>query len=251
MEDPRIFTQQFDIQSHNVSQNFEVSLQYLMGCMQTTADLHVDSRGMGWNDLHAKGCFWAIYRMGLRIERMPRKYDRITVHTWANPPQGVFQPRSFEVFNQKGELVLRAQSLWLVLDDREFRPLKVEEVVGCDISHLMGQNDTFPIPLKVPPVSGDCAFPPAVRDVLYSDIDSNLHVNNTAYARWITDSLPLSFLQQHRLTGIVLNYTQQARMGVRYEVHTVQKSEREYISVIRSEDGKEEYCRVKTEWEKM
>lgn len=251
MENSPVFTQQFDIQSHHIAPDFSVSLQYLLGCMQTTADLHVDSRQIGWRELHAKGCFWAIYRMGLQIERLPRKYDRITIRTWANPPQGVFQPRSFEVFGSQGDSLLRAQSMWLILDNQDFRPQPVEQIIGNQRLELMGNNVSFPIPLKVPPFVGAPAFPSVTHDVLYSDIDTNWHVNNTNYLRWLLDSLPANFLQSHRLSEIVLNYVQQARLGDTYDVSSTVRSDGKLNTVIARHDSGEEFCKILSRWSEV
>ncbi len=250
MESSAVFTQQFDIQSHHIGPDFEVSLQYLLGCMQTTADLHVDSHRLGWKDLHAKGCFWAIYRMGLRINRLPRKYDHITVRTWANPPQGIFQPRSFEVVDQQGDVYLYAQSLWIILDDKSFQPITIESVMDTDVVSLLGGDHSFPIPLKVPLAKGETVFPAVTRNVLYSDIDTNLHVNNTVYARWVLDSIPAEFLQSHRLSEMILNYVQQAHLGDTYDVAMTSMSEGRIATTISRHGGDgADFCKIVTRWE--
>lgn len=250
MESTAVFTQQFDIQSHHIGPDFEVSLQYLLGCMQTTADLHVDSHRLGWKDLHAKGCFWAIYRMGLRINRLPRKYDHITVRTWANPPQGIFQPRSFEVVDQQGDVYLYAQSLWIILDDKTFQPITIESVMDTDVVSLLGGDHSFPIPLKVPLAKGETLFPAVTRNVLYSDIDTNLHVNNTVYARWVLDSIPADFLQSHRLSEMILNYVQQAHLGDTYDVAMTSMSEGRIATTISRHGGDgADFCKIVTRWE--
>lgn len=250
MENSSVFTQQFDIQSHHIGPDFEVSLQYLLGCMQTTADLHVDSHHLGWKDLHAKGCFWAIYRMGLRINRLPRKYDHIIVKTWANPPQGIFQPRSFEVVDPQGDVYLQAQSLWIILEDKTFHPINIDTVMDTDVISALGGNQPFPIPLKVPLSKGDMAFPTVTRDVLYSDIDTNIHVNNTVYVRWVLDSLPADFLQHHKLREMILNYVQQARLGDRYNVvHTSMSDGRIATTISRNGGDNADFCKIVTRWE--
>ena len=251
MKDSAVFAQSFDIQSHHIDQNFEVTLPYLLGCMQQAADMHVDSCHIGWNDLNAKGCFWAIYRMGLRIERMPRKYDTITVRTWPNPPQNLLQPRSFEIIDQNSKTLAYAQSLWVILDNANFSLQKVEDVVGQGIPYLMGEDEPYKIPLKIGPINTKEMQPATTRDVLYSDIDTNKHVNNANYARWLVDSYPADFLQSHRLTEIVLNYTKQSRLGDRYAVFINQKTDNQHLAVIEDAVTHEEICKLKAGWKSL
>lgn len=249
MKDSAVFTQPFDIQSHHIDQNFEITLHYLLGCMQQAADMHVDQCHIGWNDMNAKGCFWAIYRMGLRIVRMPRKYDTILVSTWANPPQNLIQPRSFKVTDQNGQTIAYAQSLWVILDNQNFNLQKVEDVVGQDIPYLMGENEPYKIPLKIGPINTKDLEPAAIRNVLYSDIDTNRHVNNANYPRWLIDSYSADFLQSHRISEIVINYTKQARLGDKYAVFIHQKSDNEHFAIIEDAVSHEEICKLKAGWQ--
>nr|CAB3477220.1 unnamed protein product [Digitaria exilis] len=39
-----------------------------------------------------------------------------------------------------------------------------------------------------------------------SDLDMNHHVNNVKYVRWMLETLPDQFLQQHQLSSIILEY---------------------------------------------
>lgn len=248
MNENAIFTQQFDIQSHHIAENFEVTLQYLLGCIQQTADRHVDAYHIGWHDLNAKGCFWAIYRMGLKINKMPCKYDRITVRTWANVPQNLFQPRSFEVLDADGNLMVSAQSIWIILDFDNFKPQKIDDVIGKDILDAMGYEAENPMQLKISKISGNQLFEKATRDVLYSDIDTNQHVNNTVYPRWLVDSVPVNFLHSHRLTEMVINYVQQARLGDKYDVTTVEAADGRLATTIARHGTDEDFCKITTRW---
>lgn len=247
MEQNPVFSQTFEIQSHHIVRNFEASLQYLMGCMQHTAERHVDSMHIGWDDLHAKGCFWAIYRMGIQIERMPKKYDVVTVRTWANPPQRLIQPRSFEILDKDGNILLRAQSMWIILDEQTFKPLTIEDVAGCgDAMYRMGDRNGFTMNLKIGSVDTAGLSPACTRTVLFSDIDGNRHVNNTNYVRWFIDSFSSDFLEHYSLRTIVINYTQQARIDDCYSIYTKWISENETLSGILR--GEEELCKIKAEW---
>lgn len=245
-QDP-VFSQEFDIQSHHIYQNSEINLSYLLGCLQQAADRHTDSHNLGWNALHEKGCFWAIYRMGIRINRMPRKYDHLTVRTWPNPSQNVLQPRSFEVLDSQNESVVIGQSIWIILDDKEFKTLDVKDVMGAEVSDLLGAKEGHDFNLKIGRVKTD-GITPITRDVLYSDIDTNKHVNNTNYVRWLIDSYPAEFLYTHELTELVINYTKQARLGNRYSVYiNMEKEEQHLASIVDAVTG-EEFCKLKACW---
>ena len=59
-----------------------------------------------------------------------------------------------------------------------------------------------------------------VQTVVPSDIDMNLHVNNTKYVQWAMDCVPLAFQQQYTPCEISVNFLSQARIGENYFVET-------------------------------
>lgn len=244
MKGETIFSREYEVQSCQITENFELTVQNLLGLMQHTAEHHVDTKKIGWKELNAKGCFWAIYRMGLRIHRMPRKYEMVTLRTWANPPQKLLQPRSFDLLDAEGNCLVEAQSLWIILDNQTFKPQVVEEVVGADMPYREGEGSRYDIPLKIARISGTPLFPPVTREVLYSDIDTNHHVNNTNYVRWFIDSLPADFIHTHQLKEIVINYVEQARLGDHYEVTTVQMGDGRLGTTIVRQGAGDEFCKI-------
>lgn len=244
MEKNPIFSQIFEVQSYQIAENFDVTLQNVLGMMQHTAERHVDTKQMGWKELNAKGCFWAIYRMGLRIHRMPRKYEQITLRTWANPPQNLLQPRSFDIVDTEGNTLIEAQSLWIILDNQTFKPQRVEDIVGVGMPYREGEGTAYDISLKIARIAGAPFFPTVTREVLYSDIDTNHHVNNTNYVRWFLDSLPADFIHTHQLREVVINYVEQARLGDRYEVTTVEVGDGRLGTTIVRQGTQEEFCKI-------
>lgn len=62
-----------------------------------------------------------------------------------------------------------------------------------------------------------------------SDIDLNMHVNNTKYAQWILDSIPLSSHGQYDLKSYEINFVAETKLE---DVIAIQKSQRDYL-----EDG--------------
>lgn len=223
-------------------------MHLLMGCMQTVADEHVDSLGIGWRELNAQNYFWVLYRFGIQIIRMPIKYDHLTITTWANTPTSVIQPRNFEVTDAQGNIIVKAHTLWTILDGEKFATHNIHDILKDEIKPYYVDDKVIPMNLKISKISLPDDFVPQPKDVLYTDIDYNQHVNNTVYSRWLFDSYPIEFLDTHDLAGITLNYTQQSRLGEKYAIYTMHKSELEHYSLIYNAETGTEICKIKTIW---
>lgn len=249
MNPAHYFSKKFDVQSHLVDNNFNMQIQPLMGCMQSVADEHVDSFQMGWNDLQQQNFFWVIYRFGIQIFRMPKKYDSITITTWANPPMNVIQPRNFRITDSDGRLLIQAHSLWTILDREEFATHSLQDVMNEKLTSNLVDDDRIEMNLKIPKITLPQDLQIPIHTVLYSDLDYNQHVNNTAYSRWLLDSYPIDFINKHDLKGLVINYTQQARIGDRYAIYTRQETATEHYSLIYNADTLKEICKLRSTWE--
>ena len=83
---------------------------------QTIAGDHYTSLGMGRDVAVARGCFWAVTRNDLRITRLPRVGEKLWLDTWAGRRgHGLFW-RHYRLQTPEGEILLRAVSMWVVMD---------------------------------------------------------------------------------------------------------------------------------------
>ena len=57
------------------------------------------------------------------------------------------------------------------------------------------------------------------RDVCFTDLDRNGHMNNTRYMDWIDDLLPSDFHREHPIKEFTVCYHSEAREGQRLDLH--------------------------------
>jgi medium-chain acyl-[acyl-carrier-protein] hydrolase len=74
-------------------------------------------------------------------------------------------------------------------------------------------------------------LPPSLReaarfDVRYSDLDMNLHANNTRYAQWVLDSLPPGWRRAFELTEYEVNFLAEAREGDSVAIRSTASAEK-------------------------
>lgn len=71
--------------------------------------------------------------------------------------------------------------------------------------------------------------------VLFSDVDHNFHTNNVAYVRFILNSLPSEFYQNHKIKAFEIHYINESREQEELRVYRKTK-ENQMIFLIRSKD---------------
>jgi acyl-ACP thioesterase len=131
------------------------------------------------------------------------------VRTWLRPPQGSFLLRDYEIFlNDKK--IGECTSTFSVMDMQTRKPATMD--FGSYGAVFREEGLLAHHPEKI-------ALANEVQDltqfeVRNSDIDLNNHVNNTRYAQWILDSIPLEILRAGaELKSYEVNFLAETKSG--------------------------------------
>lgn len=180
----------------------------LLYFVQETAGSQCDLMNLDWDTLSKKHLFWAIIRHRVQITRMPMKGETITVETWPMPTTKVAYPRSVVAYDSKGNEIFRTISIWVLMNP-ETRAMVLPGKSGVEISGIL-RGTELPAPNSLIPVSLSAR---QTRQVCFSDLDINGHMNNTKYLDWIGDLLPSSFHGSNVPKEFLLCYIAEAREG--------------------------------------
>ena len=122
-----------------------------------------------------EGRAWVIVRFSASVERLPREGERVTLETWAGESRHAFYPRYYRLLSGEGRELLRASSLWVVLDVKE-RTMLTASLPTLRGGTVTGHELPLPGVIKMPAGEEIGAFtvPPEY-------IDGNGHMNNACY----------------------------------------------------------------------
>ena len=171
--------------------------------MQELAEDNASNVGFGRIFLgETMGLCWVLTRVNLKMHRYPRLGDTIHVATWPLKPTKLTFLRHFMIRDAQGETLGVASSHWMLFDIHE-RVLRRTSTIG-DYPY----DPDAPVVLEEP---GKIKLPPDMplcetRNVRYSDVDMNGHMNNTKYLNWICELFSSEHIKTKRISQIRLNY---------------------------------------------
>lgn len=176
--------------------------------VQEIAGRHCLLLGTDWDTLAKKNMFWAVIRHRVQVTRLPKKGEQIRIETWPMPTSRVAYPRNVVAFDQQGNELFRTLSLW-VLMDLNTRAMILPGKSGVKVLGVL-RGGELPIPASLPPAQlSGCLS----RQVRFTDLDINGHMNNCRYLDWAYDLLPSAFHQDHQIRDFTLGYLSEAREG--------------------------------------
>ena len=190
----------------------------LLRLLQDIAGEDAERRGAGRPALVERGCVWVLVRNRLDIRRFPVPGESFRVTTWPMKGRLGLYPRLFELSAADGELLLRVESLWAVMDigSRAMFPCEERGVVmeGVEDGRLAPQRR-----LTVSEGGEVFAFTPAPEQ-----IDENGHMNNAAYLDAADERLPAE-LRGRAPAAVAIDYEHEIPAGSRAQVRVRREGE--------------------------
>ena len=203
-----IFTQMQTISAMDVDCFGRCKPSILLYMAQEAATGHCNLLQLDRYTMAQKNLFWAVIRTHVQIRRLPILGEKVYIQTWPMPTTRTAFPRAVEILDQNGNALVQIVSLW-VLMDTESRAMVLPGKSGVDVLGLLtGYEIASPGSIVPAPQNKTCS-----RQVVFSDLDQNGHMNNTRYMDWVTDLLPAQFHDIHPIQEFTICYLSEALEG--------------------------------------
>ncbi len=171
--------------------------------LEESAWRHANALGFGLNDTQDAGVVWVIVRLELDIHQIPHWGDDVYVKTWPRGVDRLFAYREFEVCDSKGNLLAIATSTWIVIDRQDRKAVKpsiVEAILPFVDKRMVLERNARRLTTK------GSKHLVGSRMVVFSDLDTNGHVNNCKYLEWVIDLMDHEWLKNLHNCCISLNF---------------------------------------------
>lgn len=176
----------FTVSFREIDSLGKIKLSSLLFHTQQSAGEHVQSRGYSYLFLMDQDFVYLLIRYQINMTRYPRHGEKITVRTWYSGTKGASLLRFHKLLDEKGEVVGEASGVW---------------IVASFSKHTVIRPSAFPYHLTVDteqkstiPEVAKCLRPETMTEVTqkkvrFSDLDTNNHLTNTAYADIVSDCI--------------------------------------------------------------
>lgn len=226
-------TQQHYLRAQDVDINGTWMPSAIFVRMQEIAEDNATAVGAGRVDMiDERGFAWVLTRMYVEMDSYPRIGDTINISTWPLKPAKLFFPRQFLFETQDGKTLGKASSQWVLFDVAQ-RQIKRSTELGNypydpNLPRLLPEPKKIILPRDMP-LAG-------TRKVQYSEVDMNVHMNNTKYLNWICELFTSDWLKSNYLKSVRINYIGETHIDCEIELYKKEADGGFYIYGI--SDGK-------------
>ncbi len=202
----------FTIRGYEVDADNRLTIQSLCNYYQEAAGIHAAALGLSIEKLHSEGVTWVLFRMQMEIGRLPAAMERVVVETWPVGVEGLQYRRDFLARDDRGEIVGKAVTHWVVVSLESRRVVRVPQCIS-DVRLEFPRTVMPASDVKLQPLDDEdtvCRFRARL-----GDMDRNRHVNNVRYLDWILECVPENVRREKTLSSMDICYKAESRQGDR------------------------------------
>ena len=207
--------------------------------IQHTAGEHSDALSYTYDGMAAQGIFWAVIRHKIEISRLPSENEVITLETWPMPTTRVAYPRATVGYDAQGQVLFRSVCLWILMDLKD-RSMLLPKDSPIQLQGIL-RGDELPAPKSLLPKPLERHCP---RQVVFSDLDKNAHMNNARYLDWLQDLLSAHFHRDHPMKEITMCYINEALEGQNLDLTWDLEEEGQLQLDIHRDKGDRDFDRI-------
>ena len=207
---PASATGLYPVRSYEVDTEGRLRIPDLCNYLQESAGLHARKLGVSVEQLLEEGMTWFLWRLHLRIERLPAWTEEVTVETWPSELGKPFAVRDFRL-RIGGDEIGVATSAWLLMDVARRRPIRRFPRPIAELhpeTPVRALRDRF---RRLPALQQEShlrSFNPR-----RSDLDLNGHLNHVATISAMLEAVPEDRFDPSRLQGLEVEFLGEGAYG--------------------------------------
>lgn len=186
-----------------------LSVTALIDAFQDCSTFQSEDSGVGFDVLQKENLVWVINYWELEINTLPYLCDYVIVGTYPYSFKACFGLRNFYMKDEKGNYLVKANSMWTLIDSVEAKPVKapdfIHEAYTVEEKLEMTYNSRK---VLIPKEDGIIAAQKDPVHIQIHHLDSNHHMNNGQYVK-----LALTQIGDAEITHLRIDYRKQAMLG--------------------------------------
>ena len=233
------YTEERVVSCYEADSNHNFRPTAMIDLMQEAAGRDASVLGFGYDEMISENTAWVLSRTRVCFHKCPKWRDSVVLKTWHKGANRIFYLRDFLLESPEGELLISATTSWLIIDLATRRMVRNTTLAENFDNSEMGD--------AIEEQAGKVMLPKGLEPelvhthkVVWSDIDTNGHVNNVKYAVWALDAVDYDILKEKSLKEMLINYDTEVMRDQTVELYRVvaQEEESTVVYIVGKVEGK-------------
>ena len=229
-----IIENEYTVKLSEIGKGNKVTNKAILSYLEDIGGIHSNMAGYGVFEIAQTHLSWILLGWRVEVIRRPKYAEKIKIKTWSKGVVKFYTYRDFEIYDQQGNLIIKASSKWVLLDTEKGKIVRID-------SELMNKYE--PETDKV--VFGIDEFDKIKEPEEYqyeteysvrrADIDVNNHMHNLNYIELANEALPEDVYRGALFNDVRIIYKKEIKYGDIVKCKYVFKDDK-HIVVIKNQD---------------
>lgn len=236
--------QKFRVRVHEMDHRQLIKVPSLIQLMQEVSFHNAKDLKVSFWDLEDQHLTWVLLKQDIKIVRLPRLDDVISIATYPSGFEKVFAFRDFRVFDATGEQIVSSSSTWVLMNTQSRRMQRIpEQFFNITEEGIEPLPRVLPTPIK----STDPQMEESYR-VGWYDLDWNGHANNSLSIRRILETLPLDHLKTQTLSEARFTFKSESLLHDQWKVSMMHHGEDNIHHTVTRDSDQKVITQAITKW---
>ncbi len=215
--------------SHQVSTydiDYQKRLRYanLFKYMQDAAQVHATLLGIGHAYLEQMHYAWILGRLRVQMNKVLHLGDVFYIETYPGSRMKYVYPRYFVFKDEQQQVIGYASSLWTIFDTQKREVVMTQEKIPYPNVDFAKPSLANPSQIELPILDQKVSY-----TTQYSDVDTNLHANNTNYIEWMMNQIDIQWMHHYYPESIQVNYLHEIAYHQTFIIHYTKLENKMYF----------------------
>ena len=201
--------------------NDRISIKSILNIFQDVASIHAEEIGVGYQEMLNKNLYWVLSRIKIDIIQMPEINQSVIVETWPHEKGRIDFDRDLRILSEDGKVLIIGTSKWCVIDTINRKLQRSDNInYNGEIYPKLNYEDK----LNKISIPNNEIIEKSKYKVAYSDLDHNLHMNNTNYA-----NLVMNTIKNKKISHFEINFLNECRLDDEITLYHTSDNSHEYV----------------------
>ena len=229
-----ILENEYTVKLSEIGKGNKVTNKAILSYLEDIGGVHSNKAGYGVFEIEQTHLSWILLGWRLQVIRRPKYAEKIKIRTWSKGVIKLYTYREFEIYDEQGNLIIKASSKWVLLDIEKGKIVRIEP-------ELMNRYE--PEPDKA--VFGIEEFDKIKEPDKYqfeteytvrrADIDVNNHMHNLNYIELANEALPEEIYRGALFNDVRITYKKEIKLGDTVKCKYAFREDK-HVVVIKNED---------------
>lgn len=197
----------------------KMKLSNILRHTQEIASRHLDVQGYPFSKLEKMGSIFLLSRLAVKIIDMPKAGEELVEQTWAKGTKGAYFLRDCVFSDLQGNHKIEVATMWILVNPETHMVLKPNSLkFSIDLRPDLSVGIDAKRKLKTENMEYYGS-----REVRFSDIDCNHHINNAVYAD-ISCDFAHSNLKEQDIKEFTIHFVHEGKLGETLSIFGVQET---------------------------